>query len=104
MAQGNAHLKDNPSAFIITPFRTRTHPQPTNQPPPPPPDCPPQEVLGDAPEPTADHIPKLVYIEACFREALRLNPPVSGVARDAAADTIIKVGWAGRGARGLLGA
>jgi len=49
-------------------------------------------VLGDAAEPTADHIPQLAYIEACFREALRLHPPVGAVSRDATVDTIIKVG------------
>ncbi|KAI8468257.1 MAG: cytochrome P450 [Monoraphidium minutum] len=52
-----------------------------------------QEVLGDAAEPTADHIPKLAYLEACFREALRLHPPVVQLGRDAAADTLIKNKW-----------
>ncbi|GBF99888.1 hypothetical protein Rsub_12684, partial [Raphidocelis subcapitata] len=52
-----------------------------------------KDVLGDAPEPTAEHIPKFVYLEACFREALRLHSPVTGVGRDAAADTIIKGKW-----------
>lgn len=31
-----------------------------------------------------------VYIEACFREALRLHPPVGNVSRDVAVDTTIK--------------
>jgi cytochrome P450 len=31
-----------------------------------------------------------VYIEACFREALRLHPPVGAVSRDVAADTTLK--------------
>jgi cytochrome P450 len=48
-------------------------------------------VLGDANEPSAEHIPKLVYLEACFREALRLHPAVTDVSRDAAADTLLKV-------------
>lgn len=50
-------------------------------------------MLGDATEPRAEHIPKLVYVEACFREALRLHPAVAGVGRDAAADTLLKNKW-----------
>jgi cytochrome P450 len=33
-----------------------------------------------------------VYTEACFREALRLNPPVGAVSRDVAVDTTLKGG------------
>jgi hypothetical protein len=39
-----------------------------------------------------------VYIEACFREALRLHPAVGAVNRDVAADTTLK------GALGATGA
>ncbi|KIY92424.1 cytochrome P450 [Monoraphidium neglectum] len=52
-----------------------------------------RDVLGDATEPTADHIPRLPYLEACFREALRLHPAVTAIARDAAADTLLKGKW-----------
>jgi hypothetical protein len=55
-------------------------------------------VLGDAAEPSAEHVPKMVYLEACFREALRLHPAVVAVARDAAADTVIKVPGSAAGA------
>lgn len=50
-------------------------------------------VLGDRFEPTVDDIPKLVYIEACFREALRLHPAVVTVTRDVLHDTTLKGKW-----------
>lgn len=51
-----------------------------------------QSVLGGRSELSASDIPKLVVAEACFREALRLHPPAGQVGRDAAHDTVIKVG------------
>ena len=52
-----------------------------------------RDVLGGATEPSVEHIPKLVYLEACFREALRLHSAVLAVSRDAAADTLVKDKW-----------
>eukprot|EP00877_Chromochloris_zofingiensis_P012867 jgi/Chrzof1/7834/Cz02g38070.t1 len=46
-------------------------------------------VMGDRTEPTAQDIPKLIYMEACFREALRLHPAVTQLSRDAGADTTL---------------
>jgi cytochrome P450/NADPH-cytochrome P450 reductase len=40
-------------------------------------------------EPTAADIGKLPYLEACFREALRLHPAVVAINRDAARDTVL---------------
>lgn len=50
-------------------------------------------VLGERCEPRADDVPKLVYLEACFREALRLHPAVGTVTRDVYADTTLKGTW-----------
>eukprot|EP00775_Hariotina_reticulata_P009541 gene9541-9705_t len=52
-----------------------------------------QAVLGDEIEPKVDDVPKLVYIEACFREALRLHPAVGTVQRDVTCDTTLKGKW-----------
>ncbi|KIZ02858.1 NADPH--cytochrome P450 reductase [Monoraphidium neglectum] len=52
-----------------------------------------RDVLGDAAEPTVDHIAKLHYVEACFREALRIQPVAVATARDAAADTVLQGKW-----------
>eukprot|EP00878_Enallax_costatus_P002291 GHUV01002466.1.p1 GENE.GHUV01002466.1~~GHUV01002466.1.p1 ORF type:complete len:1154 (+),score=313.19 GHUV01002466.1:119-3580(+) len=52
-----------------------------------------ESVLGDRFEPVADDIPKLFYLEACFREALRLHPAVGTVSRDVNVDTILKDKW-----------
>eukprot|EP00877_Chromochloris_zofingiensis_P012868 jgi/Chrzof1/7835/Cz02g38090.t1 len=46
-------------------------------------------VMGGRTEPTAQDIPKLQYVEACFREALRLHPAVVQLSRDAGADTTL---------------
>jgi sulfite reductase alpha subunit-like flavoprotein len=40
-------------------------------------------------EPTAADIGRLPYLEACFREALRLHPAVAAVTRDACRDTAL---------------
>ena len=40
-------------------------------------------------EPAAADIGRLPYLEACFREALRLHPAVTAVTRDAARETVL---------------
>ena len=40
-------------------------------------------------EPSVDDVPKLQFVEQCFREALRLYSPVTGISRDAAYDTLL---------------
>lgn len=46
-------------------------------------------VLGGRGEPGAADLGKLVTLEAIFKEALRLHPPVGAVSRDATADTTL---------------
>ncbi|KAF8059389.1 cypD [Scenedesmus sp. PABB004] len=52
-----------------------------------------EAVLGDRMEPRVDDVPKLFYLEACFREALRLHPAVGTVTRDVMHDTTLKGKW-----------
>ena len=40
-------------------------------------------------EPSVDDVPKLQFVEQCFREALRLYSPVQGITRDVAYDTLL---------------
>ena len=40
-------------------------------------------------EPSVDDVPKLQFVEQCFREALRLYSPVTGISRDVAYDTLL---------------
>uniref|UniRef100_A0A7S4QGU7 NADPH--hemoprotein reductase n=1 Tax=Alexandrium monilatum TaxID=311494 RepID=A0A7S4QGU7_9DINO len=49
-----------------------------------------RNVLQGRTEPDADDVPKLQYVEQCFREALRLYSPVTGINRDAAHDTLLQ--------------
>jgi cytochrome P450/NADPH-cytochrome P450 reductase len=48
-----------------------------------------EAVLGDRVNPTFADIGKLHYVEACFKEALRLQPSVPAVTRDVGNDTVI---------------
>jgi len=48
-----------------------------------------EDVLGQRASPTYSDLTKLVYIEACFREALRLYAPVASTGRDVTRDTIV---------------
>ena len=40
-------------------------------------------------EPSVDDVPKLQFVEQCFREALRLYSPVTSLTRDVAYDTLL---------------
>jgi len=48
-----------------------------------------REVLQGQSEPSVDDVPKLQYVEQCFREALRLYSPVTSITRDVAQDTLL---------------
>jgi cytochrome P450/NADPH-cytochrome P450 reductase len=48
-----------------------------------------RRVLQGRTEPEAEDVPKLQYVEQCFREALRLYSPVNLLTRDAAHDTLL---------------
>ena len=48
-----------------------------------------REILQGRTEPSVDDVPKLQFVEQCFREALRLYSPVSSLTRDAAYDTLL---------------
>ena len=48
-----------------------------------------REVLQGRTEPSADDVPKLQFVEQCFREALRLYSPVTFITRDVAYDTLL---------------
>lgn len=48
-----------------------------------------RRVLQGRTEACADDVPKLQYVEQCFREALRIYSPVVGITRDAAYDTLL---------------
>jgi len=48
-----------------------------------------REVLQGKTEPSVDDVPKLQFVEQCFREALRLYSPVTSLTRDAAHDTLL---------------
>lgn len=48
-----------------------------------------ESVMGDRSTPTYDDIGKLPYIDALFREALRLYPAVQALKRECANDTIV---------------
>ncbi|CAL1146957.1 unnamed protein product [Cladocopium goreaui] len=48
-----------------------------------------RQVLNGRTEPSVDDVPKLQFVEQCFREALRLYSPVTGISRDAAYDTLL---------------
>lgn len=48
-----------------------------------------RRVLGGKTEPDVDDVPKLQFVEQCFREALRLYSPVTSITRDAAYDTLL---------------
>lgn len=49
-----------------------------------------RRVLQGRTEPEADDVPKLQYVEQCFREALRLYSPVTNLSRDVAHDTLLR--------------
>ena len=60
-------------------------------------------VLGSRGEPAAADLPKLVTLEAIFKECLRLHPPVGAVSRDAATDTTLGGGrWVVRRGQRVL--
>ena len=48
-----------------------------------------REILQGRTEPTVDDVPKLQFVEQCFREALRLYSPVTSLTRDSAYDTLL---------------
>mmetsp|Transcript_77557 Transcript_77557/g.136845 ORF Transcript_77557/g.136845 Transcript_77557/m.136845 type:complete len:1320 (-) Transcript_77557:350-4309(-) len=48
-----------------------------------------REVMQQRTEPSVDDVPKLQFVEQCFREALRLYSPVAMLSRDAAHDTLL---------------
>lgn len=48
-----------------------------------------RRVLNGRTEPSVDDVPKLQYVEQCFREALRLYSPVVQLSRDALYDTLL---------------
>jgi cytochrome P450 len=48
-----------------------------------------ESILGDRASPNYEDISKLTYIDACFKEALRMNPPVQLLGRECAHDTIV---------------
>lgn len=48
-----------------------------------------EEVMGDRTSPTYEDVSKFKYLDACFKEALRLNPPVQQLKRECAQDTIV---------------
>lgn len=48
-----------------------------------------KRVLGDRTEPEVHDVPHLQFVEQCFREALRLYSPVTGLTRDVAFDTLL---------------
>eukprot|EP00873_Tetraselmis_striata_P026190 jgi/Tetstr1/446454/TSEL_033995.t1 len=48
-----------------------------------------ESVLGDRVNPTYADLAKLLYVEACFREALRLNPSVVQNVRDVGHDMVL---------------
>ncbi|KAL3918290.1 MAG: hypothetical protein SGILL_004307, partial [Bacillariaceae sp.] len=49
-----------------------------------------EDVLGSRSSPTYEDICNLKYLEACFKETLRMYPPVGFLARECATDTIVK--------------
>lgn len=48
-----------------------------------------RQVLQGRTEPAVDDVPKLQFVEQCFREALRLYSPVTSITRDVAHDTLL---------------
>ena len=46
-------------------------------------------ILGDRSSPNYEDISKLTYINACLKEALRMNPPVQSLRRECAHNTIV---------------
>jgi cytochrome P450/NADPH-cytochrome P450 reductase len=50
-------------------------------------------VLAGRAEPTYADLARLHVVEACFRESLRLHPPVGATSRDARADTTLAGKW-----------
>lgn len=48
-----------------------------------------RQVLQGRTEPAVDDVPKLQFVEQCFREALRLYSPVTFITRDVAHDTLL---------------
>ncbi|CAE7451841.1 CYP102A5 [Symbiodinium natans] len=48
-----------------------------------------RQVLQGRTEPSVDDVPKLQFVEQCFREALRLYSPVTSITRDVAYDTLL---------------
>lgn len=48
-----------------------------------------RQVLQGRTEPSVDDVPKLQFVEQCFREALRLYSPVTFITRDVAYDTLL---------------
>lgn len=48
-----------------------------------------EEVLGEKSAPTYEDINKLTYLDACFKEALRMQPPVQNFPRACQNDSIV---------------
>ncbi|CAJ1345293.1 unnamed protein product [Effrenium voratum] len=48
-----------------------------------------RQVLQGKSEPSVEDVPKLQFVEQCFREALRLYSPVTSITRDVAYDTLL---------------
>jgi cytochrome P450 len=48
-----------------------------------------ESVMDDRASPNYEDICRLTYIDACFKEALRMNPPVQSLRRECASDTIV---------------
>ncbi|CAJ1402651.1 unnamed protein product [Effrenium voratum] len=49
-----------------------------------------RQVLKGRTEPEVDDVPKLQFVEQCFREALRIYSPVTTITRDVAYDTLLQ--------------
>jgi len=48
-----------------------------------------KSVVGDADEVTHDHLSQLKYLEMCWKEAMRLHPPVPVVGRKVVEDVTL---------------
>ncbi|KAL3912338.1 MAG: hypothetical protein SGARI_001211, partial [Bacillariaceae sp.] len=49
-----------------------------------------EDVLGSRSSPTYEDISKLVYVEACFKETLRMYAPLNFLSRECATDTVVQ--------------
>ena len=49
-----------------------------------------EDVLGSRSSPTYEDISKLEYVEACFKETLRMYPPLPFLSRECATDTVVQ--------------